>query len=55
MIEIKELIIRTTIKPRDNQSSTNESNQIDHYRIKKEILEESVEHFSKVLKNKKER
>ena len=55
MIEIKELIIKTTIEPRDNNSSTNGSNHLDHYRIKKEILEESVEHFSKVLKNKKER
>ncbi len=55
MIEIKELLIKTSIRPRKNHSSINETNQIDHQRIKKEILEESIEHFSKVLKNKKER
>lgn len=55
MLEIKELIINTTIEQRENNSSTNEPSQVDHYRIKKEILEESAEHFSKVLKNKKER
>lgn len=55
MIEIKELIIKTTIEPRDKNPKNNEPNQLDHYRIKKEILEECAEHFSKVLKNKKER
>ena len=55
MIEIKELRIKTTIEPRENNSSTNESNQVNFQRLKKEILEESIEHFSKVLKNKKER
>lgn len=55
MIEIKELIIKTSIEPRNNNSSNDETSQVDHQRIKREILEESIEHFSKVLKNKKER
>ncbi|MFK8005446.1 MAG: DUF5908 family protein [Saprospiraceae bacterium] len=55
MVEIKELIIKTTIEPRQNNSSQNEINNINISQIKKELLEESAEHFSKVLKNKKER
>ena len=54
MVEIKELIIKTTIEPRNNNSSSNPPTRINHSQIKKEILQESVEHLSKVLKNKKE-
>ena len=55
MVEIKELIIKTTIEPRENNSPSNEPSQVDRYRLKKELIEESIEHFSKVLKNKRER
>jgi len=55
MIEIKELIIKTTIEPSQNNSSQNEITNSDLLQMKKKILEESVEQFSRVLKNKKER
>lgn len=55
MVEIKELIIRTTIEPSSNNTSQNEPTRERLHQLKKEILEESAEHFSKVLKNKKER
>ena len=57
MIEIKELRIKTTIEPTRNNTTQNEIPNTDTnlHQIKKEILEESMEHFSKVLKNKKER
>ena len=55
MVEIKELIIRTTIEPSGNNSTQNEPTKTNLNQIKKEILEDSAEHFSKVLKNRKER
>ena len=55
MVEIRELVIKTTIVSRGNNSTQNEPTKADLNQLKKEILEESAEHFSKVLKNKKER
>jgi len=55
MVEIKELVIKTSIEPRRQKSPINKPTQVDSYQIKKEIIEESLEHFSKILKNKKER
>ncbi len=55
MITIKELIIKTTIEPRVNHQSNQDNSRIDKYQMKIEIIEEAMEHFSKVLKNKKER
>ncbi|MFK7771543.1 MAG: DUF5908 family protein [Saprospiraceae bacterium] len=55
MIEIKELRIKTTIEPSQNNSTQNNITNTELNEMKKEIIKESVEHFSKLLKNKKER
>lgn len=59
MIEIREIVIKTSVESREKNSPTNELSQKDLNRIRKEIKEEireeSIELFSMILKNKKER